>query len=71
MDIGDIGLETTERITEASIAHVRACARVQLYPPTGKCYTCEEPTDDRPFCGKDCRDDYEIAKKKISGRTHA
>ncbi len=70
MDFGDIGLETTERITEAGIAQVRANARTQKFPVTGSCYTCEEASEGRPFCSKECREDYELAKKKITGRNY-
>jgi len=59
MDIGDIGSEVTEITTNAAIAKIRAESRTKKFPITGKCYNCEDESKDRPFCSKECRDDFE------------
>jgi len=68
MDIGDIASETTERTTAAAIAVIRANARTTQYMLIGRCYTCADPIEDRPFCSKECRDDYEETKRKLNRR---
>lgn len=68
MDFADIGSETTENATAAAIAAVQQKAHVKLFPLIGRCYACEAPIKDRPFCDAECRDDYEATKLRISRR---
>lgn len=65
MDFGDIGSSITEQNTEAAIAKVRTDARTKQYALIGKCYVCEVPMADRPFCSSECRDEYEYTKRRM------
>lgn len=66
MDFGDIGLESTEANTNAAINRVRAEARTQAFKVTGICYNvkCQGDSVDRPFCSKECRDEYDYMNRK-------
>lgn len=64
MDICDIGLKVTEEATAEAIARIRAEAKVPQYKLIGKCYTCETPLENSPFCSAECREDYEEVKRK-------
>jgi hypothetical protein len=68
MDIADIGSETTELITSAAIAAIQRKAQERSFPPTGKCYCCEAPVENKPFCDAECRQDYEDTQRRIGRR---
>lgn len=45
---------------DLDLALAVAAAHAPPLPATGWCYNCAEPlNDDRRFCDKDCREDYE------------
>jgi hypothetical protein len=61
MDFGDEGQEITENLRADAIAKVRSEARTNKFPITGTCYNplCGDDSPDRPFCSKECRDEYD------------
>jgi len=61
MDFADEGQGITEAIIEAGIDRVRKEARTNQFPVTGTCYNprCEDDSPTRPFCSKECRDEFD------------
>ncbi len=54
----DIANDRAQQDLDEALA--RACRHEPALAPTGWCYNCAEPmADDRLFCDRDCRDDYE------------
>jgi hypothetical protein len=68
MDLADTSTEITEIKTANAIAEVQRLAQIKLFPYTGKCYNCEASIPAHSFCDKECREDYEANKLRISRR---
>lgn len=66
MDFTDVGSEFTEQFNQAGIAQVTAAAKIPEFLAYGTCYNirCGDDSPGKPFCSKECRDEYEHLKRR-------
>lgn len=67
-DTIDAAAEVTQLVTDIGIQSARAALNAKpKYPFKGRCYNCDEPLTEGPFCDSDCRDDLERITENRKG----
>lgn len=60
----DRAIDNQEHITDLSIKHIRKQSSKPEAPTTGRCLYCDKPQEDnRRWCDKYCRDDWEQERR--------